>query len=159
MQPLKKEKDPIRFFREQVLEMILKKYPSVQQFSEKYNINHSIFSLMFNAKASEFRLKTLSQIAEALDKKLIIQFKENPKKLRANLPKQLDSSDPMFVLRHQLKRLILEQYPTIEKFAYGNDFHKSTLSEFFNGKNPNPKKTTLQKMAHALGTELIIKLE
>ena len=44
MQPLKKEKDIIRFFREQVCEIIYKNYETVKDFCEDHELNQNVIS-------------------------------------------------------------------------------------------------------------------
>ena len=74
----------------------------------------------------------------------------NPNKLK---------SDPLAVLRRQVRAAISEQYPTVEKFCYENDFHKSTISRFLNGERLEYKITTLAGIAEALGKKFVVKIE
>ena len=53
------------------------------------------------------------------------------------------------VIRSNLKRLILDEYPSVEKFAHEHDLDKSTLSRILGGKR-EPKISTLLKIAEAL---------
>lgn len=54
------------------------------------------------------------------------------------------------IIRSNLKRLILSEYPSVEKFAHEHDLDKSTLSRILGGKR-EPKISTLLKIAKALG--------
>jgi len=52
-------------------------------------------------------------------------------------------------IRANLKRLILNEYPSVEKFAHEHGLDKSTLSRILGGKR-EPKISTLLKIAEAL---------
>lgn len=52
-------------------------------------------------------------------------------------------------IRANLKRLILDAYPSVEKFALEHHLDKSTLSRILGGKR-EPKISTLLKIAEAL---------
>lgn len=67
--------------------------------------------------------------------------------------------DPLAEIRKQIKKAIYEQYPTVEKFCYENDFQKSTISRFLNGYRLEYKISTLARIAEALGKKLVIKAD
>ena len=57
----------------QVKEEILKSYPTVEQFCWDKDLNKATISNLLNDK-KDFRVSTLAQIAEALNKRLIIRL-------------------------------------------------------------------------------------
>ena len=50
---------------------------------------------------------------------------------------------------NMLKKEILKQYPTVEKFAHENEIPKQTLSQYINGTR-DPRLTVLHRITKAL---------
>lgn len=69
------------------------------------------------------------------------------------------TDDPFATVRKQIRDLIDQKYPTIEKFAYENDLSKSTLSRFLNGERKEYSVVTLSKIARALGKKITLRLD
>ena len=66
--------------------------------------------------------------------------------------------DPLGTLRTQVQELIMESYPTVEQFCWDKDVAKSTVSNFLNA-DRDPRFSTIENLAHALGKKLVIRLE
>lgn len=62
-------------------------------------------------------------------------------------------------VRTEINKLIKKDYLTIEKFAYGHDLNKSTLSRLLTGKRDDCRVSTLEGIARALGKRLVIRFE
>ena len=67
--------------------------------------------------------------------------------------------DPLAALRTQVQGQIEKKYPSVEKFCFEEDVHKSTLSRLLSGKRTEFQIATLKKIADALGKKLVIRLE
>jgi hypothetical protein len=67
--------------------------------------------------------------------------------------------DPLAVMRQQVEELIEKNYPSVEKFCFEEDFHKSTLSRLLTGKRTEFQIATLKRIADSLGKRLSIRLE
>ena len=67
--------------------------------------------------------------------------------------------DPLAPLRSEVGELIQKRYPSVEKFCFEEDFHKSTLSRLLSGKRTEFQIATLMKIARVLGKRLVIRLE
>ena len=50
---------------------------------------------------------------------------------------------------------IERQYKTMEEFSFVNDISKSLISNFFSGKQKDFKYSTVERIAKALGIEII----
>src|SRR6184192_3753487 len=61
--------------------------------------------------------------------------------------------DMATLFRHRLKQLILERYPSLDRFYLETDFSKGHLSEILRGKG-SPSVATLTKLAKALEVEV-----
>ncbi|MCB9026000.1 MAG: helix-turn-helix domain-containing protein [Bdellovibrionaceae bacterium] len=71
----KKDKDPLKEFREQVRELVPQKYESIDDFClNETGIPKSTMSRLLSGKRTEFRFATLQKIAEGLGKKLVIRL-------------------------------------------------------------------------------------
>lgn len=66
--------------------------------------------------------------------------------------------DPLGTLRTQIQELITESYPTVEQFCWDKDVAKSTVSNFLNA-DRDPRFSTIEKLAEALGKKVVIRLE
>ena len=71
------------------------------------------------------------------------------------------TSDPLKELRRQVRALIVESYPSVDRFCLQEGFEKSTISRFLNPKSGRTeyKIHTLNKIARRLGKSLVIRLE
>lgn len=72
---MKKGKDPLAAMRAQVGRLITEKYPTVEQFCWAKGLNKATVSNFLNQK-KDFRVSTLVQLAEALNRKLDISLSE-----------------------------------------------------------------------------------
>ncbi|MGE4106312.1 MAG: helix-turn-helix domain-containing protein [Bacteriovoracia bacterium] len=72
---------------------------------------------------------------------------------------QQKSYDPLASFRDQAMQLIQKKYPSVEKFCFEEDFHKSTLSRLLTGKRTEFQIATLKRIADALGKRLVVRLE
>ena len=70
-------------------------------------------------------------------------------------------SDPLKELRRQVRELIAESYPSVDRFCLQQGFEKSTMSRFLNPKSGRTeyKIHTLDKLVRRLGKRLFIRLE
>ncbi len=68
-------------------------------------------------------------------------------------------NDPYRMFKLKLKKAISKEYPTIEKFCFENDIHKSTISRLLSGKRTEFKIKTLQKIAKAIKKKLVINVK
>lgn len=66
--------------------------------------------------------------------------------------------DPLGTLRTQIQELIMESYPTVEQFCWDKDVPKSTVSNFLNA-DRDPRFSTIENLAQALGKKIVIRLE
>jgi predicted transcriptional regulator len=75
MQPSKKFKyDPLEPFRITSADLIKKRYKTVEEFCWEKNIPKSVLSRLLSGKQTEFHLETLTRIAKALGKKVVIRL-------------------------------------------------------------------------------------
>ena len=70
----KEKKDVLAALRKEVLVEIKKNYSTVEQFCWDNDVNKATLSNFLNNK-KDFRVSTLAQIAEALDKSIEIKLK------------------------------------------------------------------------------------
>lgn len=61
--------------------------------------------------------------------------------------------DTLDIIRENLRRRIMDDYHSFERFAYENAIDKTTLSRLLNGKR-EPKVSTLLKIAQSLNLTL-----
>ena len=78
-----------------------------------------------------------------------------------NVPKTLKprrscvlSMDTLALFRKRFGQLLLERYPSLDRFYLEHDFSKGHLSHILRGTR-NPSTLTLHKLADMLGVELV----
>ena len=75
MQRKSKLSDPLDTFRTQIKREIKKEYPTIERFCFENDIQKSILSRLLSGKQREFKIKTLTRIAKALNKAVEIRVK------------------------------------------------------------------------------------